>query len=101
MPTTSTARIAKDSPFCEAYAAMNKKKAEAARANRTRTRLASGEKANAKRMAEVAAVYTLKQWPRSIEDVLHGLRSKETEARRPRPTSKRVWARAPNGWQCS
>ena len=69
-----------------------RKKAETARANRTRTRLASGEKANAKRMAEVAAVYTLKQWPRSIEDVLHGLRSKETEARRPRPTSKRVWA---------
>ena len=65
-----------------------RKKAEAARANRTRTRLASGEKANAKRMAEVAAVYTLKQWPRTIEDVLHGLRSKETEARRPRPTSK-------------
>jgi len=69
-----------------------RKKAEAARASRTRTRLASGEKANAKRMAEVAAVYTLKQWPRTIEDVLHGLRSKATEARRPRPTSKRVWA---------
>ena len=69
-----------------------RKKAEAARANRTRTRLASGEKANAKRMAEVAAVYTLKQWPRTIEDVLHGLRSKATEAQRPRPTSKRVWA---------
>lgn len=69
-----------------------RKKAEAARANRTRTRLASGEKANAKRMAEVAAVYTLKQWPRTIEDVLHGLRSEATEARRPRPTSKRVWA---------
>jgi hypothetical protein len=69
-----------------------RKKAEAARASRTRTRLASGEKANAKRMAEVAAVYTLKQWPRTIEDVLHGLRSKETEANRPRPTAKRVWA---------
>jgi hypothetical protein len=69
-----------------------RKKAEVARAQRTRTRLASGEKANAKRMAEVAAVYTLKQWPRSIDDVLHGLRSKETEAKRPRPTSKRVWA---------
>jgi len=69
-----------------------RKKAEAARAERTRTRLASGEKANAKRIAEVAAVYTLKQWPRTIADVLHGLRSKETEAKRPRPTSKRVWA---------
>jgi hypothetical protein len=69
-----------------------RKKAEADRANRTRTRLASGEKPNAKRMAEVATVYTLAQWPRTLEDVLHGLRNKETEARRPRPTSKRVWA---------
>jgi len=69
-----------------------RKKAEAARAQRTRIRLASGEKPNAKRMAEVAAVYTLKQWPRTLEDVLHGLRTKETEAKRPRPTSKRVWA---------
>ncbi len=69
-----------------------RKKAEAARANRTRTRLASGEKPNAKRMAEVAAVYSLKQWPRTIEDVLHGLRTKTTEDKRPRPTSKRVWA---------
>ena len=69
-----------------------RKKAEADRANRTRTRLASGEKPNAKRMAEVATVYTLAQWPRTLEDVLHGLRDKETEARRPRPTSKRVWA---------
>lgn len=69
-----------------------RKKAEEARAKRTRTRLASGEKPNAKRMAEVAAIYTLKQWPRTIADVLHGLRTKETEAKRPRPTSKRVWA---------
>lgn len=69
-----------------------RKKAEAARANRTRTRLASGEKPNAKRMAEVAAVYSLKQWPRTLEDVLHGLRTKATDDQRPRPTSKRVWA---------
>jgi hypothetical protein len=69
-----------------------RKKAEAARANRTRTRLASGEKPNAKRMAEVAAVYSLKQWPRTLDDVLHGLRTKATEDQRPRPTSKRVWA---------
>jgi len=72
--------------------AATRKKAEQARANRTRTRLAKGEKPNSKRMAEVAAVYTLAQWPRKIEDVLHGLRSKETEAKRPRPINKRVWA---------
>jgi hypothetical protein len=69
-----------------------RKKAEAARASRTRTRLASGEKPNAKRMAEVAAVYSLQQWPRTLDDVLHGLRTKATEDKRPRPTSKRVWA---------
>ena len=69
-----------------------RKKAEAARAQGKKVRLASGEKANAKRMAEVAAVYTLKPWPRTIGDVLHGLRSKETEAKRPKPTAKRVWA---------
>ncbi len=69
-----------------------RKKAEAARAQRTRTRLASGEKPNAKRMAEVAAVYTLEPWPPTITDVLHGLRTKETDNKRPRPTSKRVWA---------
>jgi hypothetical protein len=43
-------------------------------------------------MAEVAAVYSLKQWPRTLDDVLHGLRTKATEAQRPRPTSKPVWA---------
>ena len=32
------------------------------------------------------------QWPRTLDDVLHGLRTKATEANRPRPTSKRVWA---------
>lgn len=57
------------------------------------TRLTKGEKPNRKRMAEVATVYTLKQWPRSIADVLHGLRDQaEKAAHRPRPTNKRVWA---------
>ena len=57
------------------------------------TRRTKGEKPNRKRMAEVATVYTLKQWPRSIADVLHGLRDQaEKAAHRPRPTNKRVWA---------
>ena len=60
---------------------------------RLETRLTKGEKPNRKRMAEVATVYTLEQWPRTIADVLHGLRDKtEKAARRPRPTNKRVWA---------
>lgn len=60
---------------------------------RLETRLTKGEKPNRKRMAEVATVYTLEQWPRTIADVLHGLRDNAEEAaRRPRPTNKRVWA---------
>jgi hypothetical protein len=42
-------------------------------------------------MAEVAAVYSLTAWPRTIGDVLHGLTDKNA-ADRPRPTNKRVWA---------
>jgi hypothetical protein len=60
---------------------------------RLETRLAKGEKPNRKRMAEVATVYTLEQWPRTIADVLHGLGDQNDKAtRRPRPTNKRVWA---------
>jgi len=69
------------------------RKAAAGTPRRLETRLTKGEKPNRKRMAEVATVYTLQQWPRSIVDVLHGLRDKaEKAARRPRPTHKRVWA---------
>jgi len=59
---------------------------------RLHTRLAKGEKPNRKRMAEVATVYTLARWPRTIANVLHGLHDKEDNAGRPRPTHKRVWA---------
>ena len=69
------------------------RKAAESTPRRLHTRLTKGEKPNRKRMAEVAAVYTLAQWPRTIADVLHGLRdSREREAARPRPTNKRVWA---------
>lgn len=44
-------------------------------------------------MAEVATVYTIEQWPRTIADVLHGVHDQHDKAeRRPRPTNKRVWA---------
>jgi hypothetical protein len=57
------------------------------------TRLTTGEKPNRKRMAEVATVYTIDKWPRTIADVLHGVHDKQEKAqRRPRPTNKRVWA---------
>ena len=60
---------------------------------RLETRLTKGEKPNRKRMAEVATVYSIEAWPRTIADVLHGVHDqREKAARRPRPTNKRVWA---------
>lgn len=60
---------------------------------RLETRLTKGEKPNRKRMAEVATVYSIEPWPRTIADVLHGVHDKrEKAARRPRPINKRVWA---------
>lgn len=59
---------------------------------RLQTRLTRGEKRNRKRMATVATVYTIEPWLRTPADVLHTLRDKETEKKRPRPSNKRVWA---------
>src|SRR5690606_30370672 len=69
-----------------------RKKAETT-TRRLETRLTKGEKPNRKRMAEVATVYSIDQWPRTIADVLHGVHDKREKAqRRPRPVNKRVWA---------
>ena len=61
------------------------------------TRLTKGEKPNRKRMAMVAAVYTIAAWVRTADDVIAGLRSVRVADRddrppRPRPEHKRVWA---------
>jgi hypothetical protein len=58
------------------------------------TRLSRGEKRNAKRMATVAAVYTIAPYARSPADVVRTLAPyKEREPPgRPRPEFKRVWA---------
>ena len=56
-----------------------------------RTRLAKGEKPNRKRMAQVAAVYSVARWQRTSADVLHSQRE-HRQTVRPRPTNKRVWA---------
>jgi hypothetical protein len=57
------------------------------------TRLAPGEKNNRKRMAQVAAVYSVAPWPRTAAQVL-GTTKKEKDAleKRPAPHDKRVWA---------
>lgn len=70
-----------------------RKRAEATN-HKLKTRLTRGEKANAKRMATVAAVYTIAPFVRKPEDIVqvmapHNQREKAT---RPRPEGKRVWA---------
>jgi hypothetical protein len=57
------------------------------------TRLTSGEKRARKRMAQVAAVYSIAPFVRSATDIVNPLRDRaDVESRRPRPTDKRVWA---------
>ena len=61
------------------------------------SRLASGEKRDRKRMATVAAVYTVAPHIRTAEDVVAGLRhlrvvAEPNRAKPPRPEFKRVWA---------
>jgi hypothetical protein len=64
------------------------------------SRLAKGEKPNRKRMAQVAAIYSLPLWRRTIADVLYGLHdAKERDTKRPRPLDKRVWASIEHGAQ--
>ena len=55
-------------------------------------RITSGEKANRKRMATVAAVYTIGCFDRTPADIMDDLRRKKKEEKRPRPHGKRVWA---------
>ncbi len=60
--------------------------------NKLETRLTPGEKSNHKRMAQVAAVFSVERWNRKPADLLHVLRAPETEKNRPRPRNKRVWS---------
>lgn len=66
----------------------------AARATRKlSTRLTKGEKRNRRRMAQVAAVYSIAPWVRTPMDVVQGLRpTAQKAAVRPKPHDKRVWA---------
>jgi hypothetical protein len=58
-----------------------------------RTRLTKGEKRHRKRVAQVAAVYSIEAWPRTAADIFKDLRPvRDAAAKRPRPYNKRVWA---------
>lgn len=64
-----------------------------ARGHKMATRRSKGEKSNSKRMAQVAAVYTVAPFVRAAEDVLLEMRAvRDVEKQRPRPEHKRVWA---------
>jgi hypothetical protein len=65
-----------------------RKAAERSR-HKLKTRLSRGEKKNRKRMATVAAVYSVAAQPRTAEAVM-GLEAQSTP--RPRARNKRVWA---------
>jgi hypothetical protein len=68
------------------------RKAATARAHKMGTRLSKGEKKNAKRMATVAAVYTIAPFVRTPEELVGGSSSPRSGPPRPRPEKKRVWA---------
>lgn len=56
-------------------------------AHKLQTRLSKGEKKNAKRMAQVASVYSIGRHERTAADILA-----RTATDAPRPEAKRVWA---------
>ena len=69
------------------------RKAAAVRTHKMGTRLSPGEKRNAKRMAEVATVYSIAPYPRTPEQIVRGsAENDDGPAPRPRPEHKRVWA---------
>jgi hypothetical protein len=74
-----------------------RKKAEAA-AKEKKRRLSPGEKRDRKRMAEVAAVYTIEPLVRTSADIVREGRAVQDATRvRPKPENKRVWASLTQG----
>lgn len=69
------------------------RKAAQKRTQKKSKRLSPGEKANAKRMAQVASVYTVEPYPRTPQQIVNLLQPlTEVESSRPKPQDKRVWA---------
>jgi hypothetical protein len=68
-------------------------RAAAARAKTFTARLGKGRRLHAKRMASVAAIYTIEPFVRTPEEILpESPTLPETGSARPRPEHKRVWA---------
>jgi hypothetical protein len=70
------------------------RKAAAERKPKLASRRCKGEKAGTKRMALVAAVYTIAMFERTPEDIVRDFAPvRDAAVQRPRPENKRVWAR--------
>lgn len=67
------------------------RKAAANEEHKMKARLSKGEKSNRKRMAEVAAVYSIGRDRRSPESIV-GNKKRRKRTPKPKPTNKRVWA---------
>jgi hypothetical protein len=67
-------------------------RAASARAKTFTARLGSGRRLHAKRMASVAAIYTVEPFVRTPEEILPESGRQPTGPARPRPEHKRVWA---------
>jgi hypothetical protein len=67
-------------------------RAAAARAKTFTARLGGGRRLHAKRMASVAAIYTVAPWVRTPEGILPASALPQKGPTRPRPEHKRVWA---------
>jgi hypothetical protein len=67
-------------------------RAAAARAKTFTARLGSGRRLHAKRMASVAAIYTVEPFVRTPEEILPESPRQQTGPARPRPEHKRLWA---------
>jgi hypothetical protein len=68
------------------------RKAAKKRKQKMGARLSKGEKKNCKRMATVAAVYTIDPFERTPEDLINEEAGAAGKVKRPRPEQKRVWA---------
>jgi len=70
------------------------RKAAESKKSKLDTRVSKGEKPGRKRMATVAAVYSVAPFVRSAQEVIAGLKHVRdaTQKTRPRPEFKRVWA---------
>jgi hypothetical protein len=73
------------------------RKAAEKRRQKMGKRLSKGEKKNAKRMATVAAVYTIDKFQRTPEDIVSEDSDTFDKSKRPRPEQKRVWASIEKG----